>query len=315
MTSVVSSQKSKEKRLSFDLQDDKRQITDHYKILDELGRGTYAVVKKGICKKTGKEYAIKIIKKKLFSRPEFLQREIAIMKTVKHPHIVEFYDIFEDQEKVYLILQLVNGGDLFDNVTERETFSEEDAADVTRQILEALGYLHKEGIVHRDIKVDNILCEEEKDGRLHCYIADFGLSRFFSNEIQMKSKVGSLEYTAPEVFNTGGYGPGCDLWSVGVVAYILLTGTFPFSDKNPKITYEKIMNVEYDWSETPDVSDEVKDFCHRMFKKNPKERPSAEEALKHPWILGENLSSVHRTPSLQKLISIAKQRRDRPKKA
>jgi len=261
-------------------------ITDDYEIGKELGRGTYSVVKVAKNKENGKNYAVKIIKKKLFNRPEFLARETEIMTKVKHPNIVSFYGLYEDKERVYFILELINGGDLFDKIEEVDTFTEEDASKIVKQILEALKYLHSEKIVHRDIKVDNILCDKD----LNCYIADFGLSRHLDQTLLL-SKVGSLEYTAPEVFTGKGYTEACDLWSVGVVTFILLTGTFPFSDSNPKVTYEKITKVEYDWEEA-EVSNQVLDFVDKLLVKDPSQRLTADQALGHPWIANYNGKST-----------------------
>jgi len=272
---------------------------DEYILGDELGRGTYAIVKKAKHKETGKVYAIKMVKKATTNT--HLNREIAIMKKVNHPHIVHCYDIFDDSKFLYLVLEFITGGDLFEKIQEQEIFSEKDASHITRQILEAINYLHKEGIVHRDIKIDNILCAEGKN--LHVYIADFGLSRFFNDNEQLETRVGSLCYTAPEIYEEVGYNKACDMWSIGVVTFILLTGGFPFYDKNQSKTVEKIVNVDYEWDESEDVSPEGKAFIAGLLTKDPQKRFTAEQALNHPWIKNyERVSKLHREGSYKKLI-------------
>jgi len=206
-----------------------------------------------------------------------------------------------------LVLDLVSGGDLFDKISESEIFSEKEASGIIRQILEAVEYLHSNGIVHRDLKVDNILCSDELDseGNLQIFVADFGLSRFFDPEAQqLQSRVGSLEYTAPEVFAAKPYEKSCDLWSIGIVSYILLTGLFPFADKNPVKLYEKINKVDYNWDECPEVSNTAKEFISGLLTKDPNKRMNATQALQHEWINPKNSSSsyskVSRTESLVK---------------
>jgi calcium/calmodulin-dependent protein kinase I len=278
---------------------EKKGSLDDYIVGDELGRGTYAIVKKATHKQTGTKYAIKMVKKS--SANVHLDREIAIMKKVKHPHIVPCHDIFEDNRYLYLVLEFITGGDLFHKIEEIEIFSEKDAALISKQILEAVGYLHKEGIVHRDIKIDNILCAEGKE--LHVYLADFGLSRFFKDGEQLETQVGSLCYTAPEIYDDMGYNKACDMWSVGVVTFILLTGGFPFYDKDSSVTIRKIQKVDYEWDESEDVSPQGKAFIAGLLTRDPEKRFTAEQALKHTWITHyENLSRLHRGGSYQKLI-------------
>jgi len=233
-----------------------------------------------------------------------LEREITILKKVTHPNIVPLYEIYEEREDIVLVMKLIKGGDLFDQIQKRNTFTEKDASNVIRQLLEAVKYLHEINIVHRDLKVDNILCDT-KGQDLHVYVADFGLARMFESEnALMQSRVGSLEYTAPEIFASIPYDKSCDLWSVGVITYILLTGLFPFADKSPMKLYEKITNVDYNWDECPDVSPQVKHFVGELLVSNPKERYTAALALQHPWVKGQvdDMTTFNRSSSLQRMI-------------
>jgi len=285
--------------------DNKTEIIRDYEIGVEIGRGSYATVRKAKHRYSHSEVALKIIKRKLLSNTKFLDREVSILKKVSHPHVVPLFDIYEEADDIILVMKYIGGGDLFDQIQRRNTFTEKDASNIIRQLLEAVKYLHDSGIVHRDLKVDNILCDT-KGQDLHVYVADFGLARIFDStgDVLMQSRVGSLEYTAPEIFANKPYDKSCDLWSVGVITYILLTGLFPFADKNPMKLYEKITNVDYNWEECPDVSPHVKHFVGELLVLTPKDRYSAEQALMHPWVKGtvEDMTTFDRSSSLQRLI-------------
>jgi len=212
------------------------------------------------------------------------------MKKLKHPHILPLIDVFETKDYIYLVLELVTGGELFDKIVERGNYTEKDASDIVRQILEAVQYLHSQGVVHRDLKPENLLCAEvgkEKETRIHIYVADFGLSRVFQDREQLNTYCGSPEYVAPEVLACVPYEKAVDLWSVGVITYILLTGFLPFYDKNHSVLFEKIQNVDYNWDDCPEVSPAAKHFNQHLLVKDPKKRYTAEAALNHPWLKGE----------------------------
>jgi calcium/calmodulin-dependent protein kinase I len=267
----------------------KKDITDFYVLGEEIGRGSFSVVRKGKHKESSKLFAIKCIQKK-FIKLHLLEREIKIMKKLKHPHILPLIDVFETKDYIYLVLELVTGGELFDKIVERGNYTEKDASDIVRQILEAVQYLHSQGVVHRDLKPENLLCAEvgkEKETRIHIYVADFGLSRVFQDREQLNTYCGSPEYVAPEVLACVPYEKAVDLWSVGVITYILLTGFLPFYDKNHSVLFEKIQNVDYNWDDCPEVSPAAKHFIQHLLVKDPKKRYTAEAALNHPWLKGE----------------------------
>jgi len=275
----------------------------HYDILEELGRGAFSVERKGKHKESGKLFAIKCINKKAV-RVEVLEREIAIMQRMRHPHVLCLHEVFDDANMVYIVLDLVTGGELFEKVIKKGHFSERDASVLVRQILEAVEYLHNQGVAHRDLKPENLLCSEDKN--IHIYVSDFGLSRLMKDEDlqQMSTQCGSLEYCAPEVLNGELYDKSVDMWSVGVITYILLTGYFPFYDANrdPKVLYEKISTVSYDWEDCPEVSDTGKDFVAHLLVYDPKQRMTADDAMKHPWVKGAKLSGDHLSRSITNLI-------------
>jgi len=281
-----------------------------YTLGEILGRGAFSVVRKGVHNHTGKSFAVKIIQKKMV-RLEVLEREISIMQKIRHPHVLSMQEVFEDATTVSIVLDLVNGGELFEKVIQRGHFSEKDASILVKQILDAVSYLHANGIAHRDLKPENLLCSDDQN--IHIFVSDFGLSRLLNEGEfqQMSTQCGSLEYCAPEVLSGSKYEKSVDLWSVGVISYILLTGFFPFydPDRNPAVMYEKIQNVQYDWEDCPVVSPEAKDFVSRLLVYDPRGRMNAEEALKHPWIAGLTLREDNLTGAFSNLSKTIKRKK------
>jgi len=277
-----------------------KEITEYYALGEEIGRGSFSVVRRGRNKETGKAYAIKCIQKK-FIKLHLLEREIKIMKKLKHPHILPLIEVFENKDYIFLVLELVTGGELFDKIVERGNYSEKDASTIVRQILEAVAYLHSQGVVHRDLKPENLLCSTERD-HIHIYVADFGLSRVFHDREQLNTYCGSPEYVAPEVLACIPYEKAVDLWSVGVITYILLTGFLPFYDKNHSVLFEKIQSVDYNWDDCPEVSPAAKHFIQHLLVKDPKKRYTAEIAMNHPWVKGEGVSKLSLRPSFLDLM-------------
>jgi len=291
--------------------DKNRKITDFYDLSEEaIGSGSFSVVKKGRHKTTKKEYAIKCIQKR-FIKIHLLEREINIMQKLKHPHILPLIEVFENKDYIFLVLELVTGGELFDRIVEKGNYTEKDATNIVKQILSAVQYLHSEGVVHRDLKPENLLCNDDKDGNIHIYVADFGLSRLFNEDEQLTTYCGSPEYVAPEVLACAPYEKAVDLWSVGVITYILLTGFLPFYDKNHAVLFEKIQNVEYNWDDCPEVSPAAKHFIQHLLVKDPKKRYTAEQALAHPWVKGDGALKLNMRPSFVDLMKEYNQSRKR----
>lgn len=278
----------------------KVEISEFYILGEEIGRGSFSKVRKAKHKETGKDYAIKCIEKK-FIKMHLLEREIGIMKKLKHKHILPLIEVFENKDSIFLVLELVTGGELFDKIVEKGNYSEKDASLIVTQILGAVQYLHSQGVVHRDLKPENLLCNNN-DGNIHIYVADFGLSRVFDDREQLNTYCGSPEYVAPEVLACVPYEKAVDLWSVGVITYILLTGFLPFYDKNHATLFKKIQNVDYNWDDCPEVSPPAKHFIQHLLVKDPKKRYTAEDALAHPWVTGENSTKLRSRPSYQNLL-------------
>jgi serine/threonine protein kinase len=292
----------------------KGDVWEKYEKLTHLGSGSYASVWKAKSKTNGREVAVKVIQKQTGNNPgedkdlKRLQIESSIMLTVDHPHVIKCYEIFEDSSSLSFVLAFVETGDLFDHISKVGHFSEVTASGLVNQILSGLEYLHSKGISHRDLKVENILCCS-KHGDMFVEIADFGLS--IQSVEALITQVGSLEYAAPEIFSGKPYSYKCDIWSLGVITFILLTGHFPFHSKSPRQTYQLIQAGRFSWGEYEDkLTAEAKSFVSTLLQVDPAVRPSASEAMKHPWISKKNdlpkHAHLHRQDTLDKLKNFKK---------
>jgi len=256
---------------------------------NELGHGHYGVVRKCMDRNTNEYYAIKSIRKNKVKNIEVLKREISILKEVKHPHIIELVDVFEDPKYLHLVTELCTGGELFDRIIEKSQsleghYSEHDAALIIRDILDAIAYCHSKGIVHRDLKPENFLFSTKSEGA-PIKIIDFGLSRHNDANHAMKTKVGTPYYVAPEVLRRD-YTEGCDIWSIGVISYILLCGYPPFYGDNDAEIFNSVRSGRFDYPspEWDEISNSAKQFVSLLLQIDPEMRPTALEGMDHPWI-------------------------------
>jgi serine/threonine protein kinase len=260
-------------------------IEQVYEIKEELGRGEFSVVFLGVHRKTGEKYAIKVIDKANVDVSR-LESEVAILKKVQHPNIIALKEFFDTPKKLYLVMELVTGGELFQKIVELGSYTEAVAAACVRNILSAVAYLHSQGIVHRDLKPTNLLLKSPSD-ITEVKLADFGLSKIITGE-PLNTTCGTPIYVAPEVLAGEGYDKAVDLWSVGVIMYILLCGFPPFFDdgKNMARLFEQIMAGQFDYPEPywSGISDEAKDLINHLLQVDPAKRYTAEKALQHPWI-------------------------------
>jgi len=290
---VVEKILSQEELLVLDKEEDefnhgKENVRDTYDFGEELGRGAFAVVRYATHKKSKRKYAVKIIDKKNLgeSHAVSLKREIEIMQQVAHPNIIKLRQVFENEKKyVYLVMELVTGGELFDRIVDKSQYGEKDAALLTKKMVDALKYLHERKIAHRDLKPENILLANQMSDT-DVKLADFGLSRMIDESTMMKTACGTPTYVAPEVLKATGYGPEVDMWSIGVITYILLCGFPPFYGDTIPEMFEQIMSGTFDYPEEywETISDHAKDFINKLLKVNPSERMTAVAALEHPWL-------------------------------
>ncbi|KAF3855038.1 hypothetical protein F7725_023093 [Dissostichus mawsoni] len=204
--------------------------------------------------------------------------------TIKHENIVALEDIYESSNHLYLIMQLVSGGELFDRIVEKGFYTEMDASRLIRQVLDAVNYLHNMGIVHRDLKPENLLYFSPHD-ESKIMISDFGLSKMEGTGDVMATACGTPGYVAPEVLAQKPYSKAVDCWSIGVIAYILLCGYPPFYDENDSKLFEQILKADYEFDAPywDDISDSAKDFISSLMEKDPEKRFVCDQALEHPW--------------------------------
>lgn len=208
-----------------------------------------------------------------------------------HPHITYLRDTYEDKQSVHLVMDLCAGGELFDAIIKRGTYSEKDAATLIRTIVSVVAHCHSMSVMHRDLKPENFLLESQKtDSRILC--TDFGLSVFFKPGQQFSEVVGSAYYVAPEVLRKR-YGPEADIWSCGVILYILLSGVPPFWGETETAIFESILHSDLDFETDPwpQISSAAKDCVRRMLERNPAKRAKADEILKHPWMKEHGVAS------------------------
>ncbi|CAA0818770.1 Calcium-dependent protein kinase 2 [Striga hermonthica] len=261
---------------------------EHYTLGDELGRGQYG--KTFLCtqKKTGKKFACKsIAKRRLVTEEDVrgVRREIEIMRHLAgNRDIVSIVGAYEDAVAVHVVMELCRGGELFERIFERDFYSEEKAAGLTRKIVGVIERCHSLGVMHRDLKPENFLfVDEDEDSDVK--LIDFGLSVFFKPGIKFSEVVGSPHYIAPEVL-CDHYGPEADIWSAGVIVYILLCGVLPFWGESDQEIFRKVLNGNIDFSSDPwpNISECAKDLVKKMLVRNPKRRITAQQILRHPWL-------------------------------
>ncbi|KAK6944469.1 Protein kinase domain [Dillenia turbinata] len=273
-----------------------KQFANHYDLGEEVGHGHFgytcsATAKKGSLK--GQDVAVKVIPKSKMTTAiaiEDVRREVKILRALTgHKNLVQFYDAYEDDDNVYVVMELCKGGELLDRILSRGgKYSEEDAKAVMVQILRAVAYCHLQGVVHRDLKpecpLQNFLFVS-KDETCTLKAIDFGLSDYVKPDERLNDIVGSAYYVAPEVLHRS-YGTEADMWSIGVIAYILLCGSRPFWARTESGIFRAVLKADPSFDETPwpSLSAEAIDFVKRLLNKDYRKRLTAAQALSHPWL-------------------------------
>ncbi|XP_051909625.1 serine/threonine-protein kinase 17A [Hippocampus zosterae] len=269
---------------------------DHYTIIPgkELGRGKFAVVRKCVKKCTGQEYAAKFMKKRRKGRDCRMEiiHEIAVLElATDSQRVVSLHQVYEMASEMVLVLEFAAGGEIFNQCVsdqEDEAFSENDVKRLMRQILQGVAFLHQRNVVHLDLKPQNILLTSNSPlGDIK--IVDFGLSRIVSSQQELREIMGTPEYVAPEILNYEPISTATDMWSIGVLTYVMLTGLSPFLGKDKQETFLNIsqMNVSYDEEELQEL-DQAVSFIQTLLCKQPQVRATAEQCLQHPWLHSED---------------------------
>lgn len=263
-----------------------KSVTDVYEFEEIIGEGSFSSVVLATNNETKKQYAIKIIdKSKVIDeiQRDRIDREIEILKRCKHPNIIKFIEAFESDAEISLVLELMQGGDLFDRITSRGFFKEEDARHAMNSIMSAVDYLHERSIVHRDLKPENLLYDS-KDEDATLKIADFGLSKYSNETDGLETPCGTLAYTAPEVTNRKVYRKAVDIWSCGCIMYFMLFGKPPFYSDDEEEIYELVSEGTWTFPDKPRVSDSARELIGYLMEKDPNKRYTAKQALTHPWM-------------------------------
>uniref|UniRef100_A0A6B2LAP7 Protein kinase domain-containing protein n=1 Tax=Arcella intermedia TaxID=1963864 RepID=A0A6B2LAP7_9EUKA len=260
-------------------------INKYYEITERtLGQGTFSKVKEGIDRESKQKVAIKIVyKEHVSAKPDMLRNEVEILLKIDHPNVIKLIDLFDTEQRLYLVMELVTGGELFDKIVEREQYSEADAKEVMRQLFDAIEYIHSQDVVHRDLKPENLLLEDESTST-RVKLSDFGLSRIFDDS-SMNTACGTPGYVAPEILRAQGYNSSVDMWSAGVIMYILLCGYPPFYNENDAKLFESIMSAAYHFHSPfwDNISKEAKDLIRALLVVDPAKRLTATQAKEAEW--------------------------------
>uniref|UniRef100_A0A8D2NBJ9 Serine/threonine-protein kinase DCLK2 n=1 Tax=Zonotrichia albicollis TaxID=44394 RepID=A0A8D2NBJ9_ZONAL len=262
-------------------------ILEKYKVGKVIGDGNFAVVKECVERSTGKEFALKIIDKaKCCGKEHLIENEVSILRRVKHPNIIMLVEEMDTPSELYLVMELVKGGDLFDAITSSTKYTERDGSAMVYNLASALKYLHGLNIVHRDIKPENLLVCEYSDGTKSLKLGDFGLATVVEGPLY--TVCGTPTYVAPEIIAETGYGLKVDIWAAGVITYILLCGFPPFRSENnlQEDLFDQILvgKLEFPSPYWDNITDSAKELISLMLHVNAEARYTAAQILSHPWV-------------------------------
>jgi serine/threonine protein kinase len=284
-----------------------------YELRDEIGVGSTSKCYKCVRRSDGRNFACKVIDKKQVELKfsglldQFFV-EIKVLKTLDHPHIIKLEDTFESTQRIYMVMEMMRGGELFDYVVEKGTLSEEEASKLVRSITSAVAHMHNQDIIHRDLKPENLLLTHTGIGA-EVKLIDFGLAKVM-REAVASSFLGTKGYLAPEMLQRHSYDKAIDMWALGVIVFVLLCGCLPFDDDSSKIPSETAARKKFTlrfpkWAAS--LSTSAKDLLHNLLEINPKTRYTADQALNHPWVSGK---TVMPNSYLQSPCVLGERRRD-----
>ena len=294
------------KTMSKDILTAKTGFFAEYRLCDELGSGSTSTVYRCVRKKDEVSFACKVIEKQPVKGEAYahlLQQfaeEVKVLGLLHHPNIIHLVDSFESADRIYVVTELMRGGELFDFVVDRGTLNEEDASTIVRSICSAVAYMHSQNVIHRDIKMENLLLvnkevENQRFDFSKVKIIDFGLSKLMPDGSgPTASFLGTKGYIAPEMLQRCKYGKSVDVWACGVIVFVLLCGCLPFGNGNDPIentqsaAQEKFSLRFPTWASN--LSDSAKDLLRKLLDVNPKTRITAEEAMSHPWVVGSTVA-------------------------
>ncbi|XP_043203160.1 death-associated protein kinase 1-like [Amphibalanus amphitrite] len=261
-----------------------------YEVFEEIGTGQHAVVRRCRCKVSAAEFAAKFIRKRRVATSRRgvplsdIRQEVHLLSEMSHENVISCHEVYDNDTTVILVLELVRGGELFEFVTEKDHVSEAEAALFIKQILRGLEHMHSKRIAHLDLKPENVMLLSKNRPQLK--LIDFGLSRRIEPGQELRNMLGTPEFVAPEIINYEPLGLACDMWAVGVITYILLSGASPFLGDSQQETYANIVACDYRFDEEyfSGTSEAAKDFIARLFITDPRHRATVQDCLNHPWI-------------------------------
>lgn len=263
-----------------------RTLEARYTLGDVLGEGGYSVVKAGKSKLSGETVAVKIVTRKDLSQEdeESLRSEVQILSELKHKNITRLVDFFEEEKYFFVVLEYLDGGELFDRIVKKTFYNEKEARDLVFTLLMAIKYCHDHDIVHRDLKPENLLLTTRNDDA-DVKLADFGFA-IRAKGFTITTQCGTPGYIAPEILKSIPYGKPADMWSFGVILYILLGGYPPFHDDNQRTLFRKIVKGDYQFHSDywGGVSKDAKDLIRGLLTVDQTKRLTVQQALEHPWL-------------------------------
>ncbi|KAJ1363943.1 Twitchin [Parelaphostrongylus tenuis] len=273
-------------------------VLDDYDIHEEIGTGAFGVVHRCTERATGNTFAAKFVNTPHEADKETVRKEINTMSTLRHPTLVNLHDAYEDDKEMVMIYEFMSGGELFEKIADDSNrMTEAEAVDYIRQVCKALCHMHEMNYVHLDLKPENIMFTTKKSNQLK--LIDFGLTSYLNPKESVKVTTGTAEFAAPEVAKGEPVGYYTDMWSVGVLAYILLSGLSPFCGENDEETLKNVKNCDWNMDDPifSRVSDNAKDFIRKLLVAEPDKRITIHEALAHPWLSGAEVNEGDVIPS------------------
>jgi len=240
----------------------------------------------------------------MVEKEETLDNEIKILSDIHHPHVVQMKAIFDTEETLFIVMELMLGGELYEEIVRRKSFSEKDASIIMKQLFSALSYLHKKGIVHRDLKLENLLITEPNS--LDIKLADFGLSKIVAGDA-LTTACGTPFYVAPDILLGTGYDSAVDMWACGILLYVLLSGRLPFAADSDAELFKLIIDGDLVWKspQFDTISDEAKDLISNLIVVEPRDRFTADEANQHVFIKENNRSTPLHASFLDNLKNVS----------
>jgi serine/threonine protein kinase len=265
-------------------------FNEHYMLGEKIASGGYSTVFRGRHLPSGRDVAVKVVPKARMAESERkrLLEEVTIMGRLAHPHILQLHAFYDEPSAYFIVMELCLGGELFDRISDRKVYTEEQARDTARTLASAVTFLHSKSIAHRDLKPENIMLSSPDDATAAIKLGDLGFAKLCTKTGGLSTSCGTPSYVAPEILGGKTYGMACDMWSLGVIVYILLCGYPPFASSNQSDLFKRIMSGRYRFDEAQwgGVSAPAKDFITKLLVVDPARRATAEEAMAHPWLQG-----------------------------